>query len=55
MPSPSLKRYLNNEWLIELYDNAKLEAFKETGLPFPETCSYGIEDVLNRPIFLSQQ
>jgi hypothetical protein len=53
--SPSLKRYLNDEWLVELYDNAKLDAFQETGLPFPEICPYGIEDVLNRSIFLSEQ
>jgi hypothetical protein len=53
--SPSLKRYLSNEWLVELYDNAKLDAFKETGLPFPSTCPYGIEDVLNRSILLSEK
>ncbi len=52
--SPSLKRYLNNEWLVELYDNAKLDAFKETGLSFPERCPYVIEDVLNRSILLSE-
>ena len=50
--SPSLKRYLNDEWLVELYDNAKLDAFKETGLPFPDICPYGIDDVLNRVITL---
>jgi hypothetical protein len=53
--SPSLKRYLSNEWLVELYDNAKLDAFKETGLPFPSTCPYDIEDVLNRSILLSKK
>ena len=41
--SPSLKRYLTNEWLGELYGNAKLEAFKETGLKFPTGCPYDID------------
>jgi hypothetical protein len=50
--SPSLKRYLNDEWLVELYNNAKLEAFKETGLEFPLVCPYRIDDVLNRVITL---
>jgi hypothetical protein len=50
--SPSLKRYLTNEWLEQVYENAKLEAFKETGLAFPSTCPYSIDDVLNRGISL---
>jgi hypothetical protein len=50
--SPSLKRYLTNEWLEQVYENAKLEAFKETGLDFPSTCPYSIDDVLNRGISL---
>jgi hypothetical protein len=50
--SPSLKRYLTNEWLGEIYGNAKLEAFKETGLEFPILCPYDIDEVLNRGISL---
>ncbi|MEB3189319.1 MAG: DUF29 domain-containing protein [Snowella sp.] len=50
--SPSLKRYLTDEWLVEIYDNAKLEAFKETGLELPSLCPYGIDDVLRRVITL---
>jgi hypothetical protein len=52
--SPSLKRYLTDEWLREIYSNAKLEAFKETGLDFPEACPYGIDEVLNRGIILER-
>jgi len=53
--SPSLKRYLTNESIFKLYDVACSDAFKETGLEFPSICPYGIEDVLNLPIFLSEQ
>ena len=53
--SPSLKRYLTNESIFKLYAVACSDAFKETGLEFPSNCPYGIEDVLNRPIFLSEQ
>ena len=53
--SPSLKRYLTNESIFKLYAVACSDAFKETGLEFPSICPYGIEDVLNRPIFLSEQ
>ena len=51
--SPSLKRYLTNEWIEELYINAKLEAFKETDLEFPINCPYDIDEVLNRVISLN--
>ena len=49
--SPSLKRYLTDEWLHKIYKIAYTDAFRETGLEFPETCPYVINDVLNR--FLS--
>ncbi len=52
--SPSLKRYLTEEWLESLYDNARLDAFKETGLEFPEVCPYGIEEVLSRSVCLTK-
>ncbi|MFZ9738930.1 MAG: DUF29 domain-containing protein [Prochlorotrichaceae cyanobacterium] len=52
--SPSLKRYLTHEWLGQIYGNARLEAFKETGLDFPLTCPYSIDDVLNRGISLGE-
>ena len=50
--SPSLKRYLADEWLYKIYAVACADAFKETGLKFPEICPYGISDVLNRDINL---
>jgi hypothetical protein len=52
--SPSLKRYLTHEWLEQIYENAKLEAFKETGLEFPSTCPYNIDEVLNRVVCLGE-
>ncbi len=48
--SPSLKRYLTNDWLSQVYANASLEALKETGLKFPDSCPYSIDDVLERVI-----
>ena len=50
--SPSLKRYLTNEQVNKIYSVAWLDAFKETGLEFPELCPYSIEVVLNRFISL---
>lgn len=51
--SPSLKRYLTDESLGNMYLTAKIDAFKETGLEFPETCPYRIDEVLNRAIYLN--
>ena len=48
--SPSLKRYLVDKWLHKMYVVACADAFKETGLQFPEFCPYGIRDVLSRDI-----
>jgi hypothetical protein len=48
--SPSLRRYLANEWLYKIYLVACADAFKETGLKFPEVCSYEIGDVLHRDV-----
>jgi len=50
--SPSLKRYLADEWLYKIYMVACADAFKERGLKFPEVCPYGISEVLNRDINL---
>ena len=50
--SPSLKRYLINESLAKIYPTAQADAFKETGLKFPQTCPYDIDEVLNRVIDL---
>jgi len=48
--SPSLKRYLTDEWLHKTYKIAYADAFRETGLEFPETCPYAINDVLHRSV-----
>jgi hypothetical protein len=48
--SPSLKRYLTDDWLSEVYINARLNAMKETGLDLPDLCSYSIHDVLERDV-----
>jgi hypothetical protein len=53
--SPSLSQYLNEDFLNKMYRVARSDAMRETGLEFPSTCPYGIEDVLNRSIFLSEQ
>lgn len=51
--SPSLKRYLTQEWVAKMYRNGRLNAMQETGLDFPKDCPYQIEDVLTRNIQLS--
>jgi len=48
--SPSLKRYLTDQWLNKMYGIARDDAFGETGLEFPETCPYSISEVLERDI-----
>lgn len=50
--SPSMKRYLTNEWLDKTYAIAILNAMKETDLEFPSDCPYSVEDVLERPVSL---
>jgi hypothetical protein len=50
--SPSLKRYLTNDWVNEVYINARLNAMKETGLDLPDRCSYDIKAVLERDVSL---
>jgi len=52
--SPSLRRYLTDESLFKLYAVACSDAFRETGLEFPPVCPYGIEDILNRSLQLSE-
>ncbi|BFM39482.1 DUF29 domain-containing protein [Synechocystis sp. LKSZ1] len=52
--SPSLNRYLINESLSKIYPTARADGFKETGLELPDTCPYGIDEVLNRVISLSE-
>lgn len=48
--SPSLQKYLSDDWLKKVYLNASLDATKETDLDFPSDCPYTITEVLNRDI-----
>jgi hypothetical protein len=52
--SPSLKKYFNQEWVEKMYRNARLNAIKETGLDFPLSCPYSIDEVLNRVVSLGE-
>jgi hypothetical protein len=48
--SPSLKKYLIQEWVMKMYRTARLDAMKETGLDLPQECPYEINDILHRPV-----
>jgi hypothetical protein len=48
--SPSLQKYLCDEWLKKVYRNAYLDAIKETDLDFPDICPYSISEILERQI-----
>jgi len=48
--SPSLKKYLVQEWVIKMYRTARLDAIKETGLDLPQECPYSIVDILQRSV-----
>ncbi len=48
--SPSLRKYLSEDWIIKIYRNACLDAMKETGLDFPESCPYSILEILEREV-----
>jgi hypothetical protein len=50
--SPSLKRYLTDEYLHQVYRTARLNAIGETGLDMPVDCPYIISDVVERDINL---
>ncbi|MEB3160530.1 MAG: DUF29 domain-containing protein [Synechocystis sp.] len=52
--SPSLKRYLIDESLSKVYPTARADGFKETGLEFPASCPYGIDEVLHRVVSLGK-
>lgn len=51
--SPSLKKFLTQDWVEKMYRNGRLNAIQETGLDFPTECPYHIEDVLQRDIQFS--
>ncbi|MBD2395349.1 DUF29 domain-containing protein [Cyanobacterium aponinum FACHB-4101] len=48
--SPSLRKYLSEEWVTKIYRNACLDAMKETGLDFPESCPYSMAEILQREL-----
>lgn len=48
--SPSLRKYLSEEWVTKMYRNAYLDAMKETGLDFPQNCPYSISEILQREV-----
>lgn len=48
--SPSLRKYLSEEWVTKIYRNAYLDAMKETGLDFPQNCPYSIAEILEREV-----
>jgi len=48
--SPSLKRYLTDEYVCQVYETARLDAIGETGLDMPVDCPYVIRNVLERDI-----
>jgi hypothetical protein len=52
--SPSLKRYLIDESLSKIYPTARADGFRETGLALPDTCPYGIDEVLNRVVSIDK-
>ncbi|ELR97902.1 DUF29 domain-containing protein [Gloeocapsa sp. PCC 73106] len=45
--SPSLKRYLSQEWIDKMYRISRLDAAQETGLDLPEKCPYCLSDILD--------
>ncbi len=51
--SPSLKRYLNDEYLCQVYETGRLDAIAETDLDMPVVCPYAIADVLERNVDLT--
>lgn len=48
--SPSLKRYLTDEYLHQVYETGRLDAIVETDLDMPVVCPYAIADVLERDV-----
>ena len=48
--SPSLKKYMTDEYLVKIYKKAKLDAIAETGLDMPAFCPYTFGDLVNRDL-----
>jgi hypothetical protein len=50
--SPSLKRYLTDEYVNQVYEIGRLDAIAETDLDMPIDCAYTIGEVLERNVNL---
>ncbi len=50
--SPSLKKYMTDEYLYKIYPKARLDAISETGVEMPETCCYTLNDLISRSLTL---
>lgn len=48
--SPSLRRYLCQEWVNKMYRTARLDANKEIRLEMPANCPYTVQDVFEKLI-----
>lgn len=46
--SPSLKKYITDEYLGNIYKKAKLDAIAETGIDMPDVCPYTVDEVIHR-------
>ncbi|BAZ89908.1 hypothetical protein NIES932_13920 [Raphidiopsis curvata NIES-932] len=46
--SPSLKKYMTDEFLNRIYQKARLDAIAETGMEIPVNCCYTLKDVTDR-------
>ncbi|OSO94410.1 hypothetical protein B7O87_03100 [Cylindrospermopsis raciborskii CENA303] len=51
--SPSLKKYMTDEYLYKTYQKARLDAIAETGLEMPISCSYTLNDIISRSLTLT--
>jgi hypothetical protein len=46
--SPSLKKYMTDAYLVNIYQKARLDAIAETSLDLPDICPYTINDVIKQ-------
>ena len=51
--SPSLKKYMTDDYLYKTYQKAGLDAIAETGLEMPISCSYTLNDIISRSLTLN--
>ena len=51
--SPSLKKYMTDDYLYKTFQKARLDAIAETGLEMPISCSYTLNDIISRSLTLT--